>query len=83
MAQTTKIRFALWFVFLALMSSAVPSWGQDLNGSLTGKITDPSHASVPGALATVRNTGRELRRLTPPARTDFTLFPICCAAPIP
>jgi hypothetical protein len=42
-------------MFLVLISLAVPGWGQSLNGSLSGKVTDPSHASVPGALVTVQS----------------------------
>jgi len=55
MAFITRTRFTLGFVFLVLIGLAAPGWGQSLNGSLSGKVTDPSHASVPSALVTVQS----------------------------
>ncbi len=52
MGLTSKAGFALACLLLGL---AVPGWGQSLNGSLSGKVTDPSHAAVAGALVTVRS----------------------------
>jgi len=56
MAFITRTRFTLGCLFLMLMVSAAPGWGQSLNASLSGKVMDPSHASVPAALVTVQDT---------------------------
>lgn len=58
MAFITRTKFTLGCVFLVLLGLAVPGWGQSLNGSLSGKVTDPSHASVPSALVTVQPRAR-------------------------
>ena len=45
---------------LALALSFTPAYGQAVNGTLVGTITDASHAVVPGARVTITdsNTGR-------------------------
>ncbi len=57
MALIGKAKSVFAFMFLILIGLAVPGWAQSLNATLSGKVTDPSHASVPGARVTVRNTG--------------------------
>jgi len=49
-------RITLWMAALALfLSIAGMSWGQDINASLSGSVTDPSNAAIPGAKLTLKN----------------------------
>src|SRR6476646_9680036 len=48
------LRTTLFVVGLCLLTGAV--WSQDTRGTITGKITDPSGAVLPGANVVVTNT---------------------------
>ncbi len=70
-----KIRFS--FLFLAICTCALIApqamRGQNTNGSITGRLTDPSGAVISGARVTIRNLGTgEGRTLTTDASGDFT-----------
>jgi len=43
---------------LLLLGSALPSRGQEVTGAVTGTVTDPSGAAVPGAQITAKDTLR-------------------------
>jgi hypothetical protein len=50
-------RFAIGFVLMVVLLSAVPSWAQTSNSALVlGTVTDPAGAVVPDATATLTNT---------------------------
>jgi hypothetical protein len=45
-------------VILAAIAASIPSvYGQGITGAITGVVTDPAQAAVPGAAVTVRNLG--------------------------
>ncbi len=46
-----------WMVVGAgmLLALALPSWGQNINATLTGTVTDPTGAVIPGATVKIRN----------------------------
>jgi hypothetical protein len=48
--QSVRMMFPLWLLSLGL---AVPAWSQVQNASLSGLVTDPSGAVVPGVTITV------------------------------
>ena len=43
-------------LFLSLLLCAIPVFAQTDRGTVTGTVTDPSHAVIPGAEVTARNT---------------------------
>jgi hypothetical protein len=43
---------------LALLLSAAAAWGQQVTAAVTGKVTDPTGAAVPGAKVTATDTER-------------------------
>ncbi len=47
-----------------LLSSSVALWGQADRGTVTGLITDPSGAAVPGATITMKNTATNVEAST-------------------
>ena len=42
---------------VVLLFSSVLSWGQQATGTITGTVTDPQNAVVPGATVEIRNVG--------------------------
>jgi hypothetical protein len=50
-----SIRIVLPALVLAALAAAPPAWGQAFTGTITGVVTDPNSASVPGALVRVKN----------------------------
>ncbi|MGH9469599.1 MAG: carboxypeptidase regulatory-like domain-containing protein [Terriglobia bacterium] len=74
--QTSRVVFPcsliLTFCVLACWSSA--GWGQTTFGSITGSVTDPSGAMVPGARITVTNEGTgAVREVTTAGDGDYTV----------
>ncbi len=80
-----KTRYNICWVVLTCVLSATLSWAQLSTGSLTGVITDPSDAPIPGAKVTLANaenglllhadtdsSGRYLFRAVPPASYTLT-----------
>src|SRR5579862_1737625 len=53
-------RFRTLFVALlaVLISASTTSWGQQVAAAITGRVTDPSGASVPNAKVTATDTER-------------------------
>lgn len=45
------------FFLAALAASILSVYGQGITGAITGVVTDPTQAVVPGATVTVRNLG--------------------------
>jgi hypothetical protein len=48
-------RHRYWRIALLLLSLSVTASAQEFRGSLTGRITDPTGAALPGAEVSVRN----------------------------
>jgi len=46
------------FVFLLITCLTVTGWAQQVTASITGKVTDPSGAAIPGAKVTATDTAR-------------------------
>ena len=59
--------FVLLCIFTASLELTNLAYGQTTSGSLTGQVTDPSGAVVPGATVTVTNLGTNL---TQSVKTD-------------
>ena len=55
--RTIRLRALLLVNVVGLLSSASAAFAQGTSGSLTGQVTDPSGAAVPGAAVTLTNTG--------------------------
>ena len=55
--------FVLFAAFLTLAASGV-AWSQTVQGVITGTITDPTGAVVPGATVTITNTGTNVSQST-------------------
>ncbi|MBZ5545382.1 MAG: carboxypeptidase regulatory-like domain-containing protein, partial [Acidobacteriia bacterium] len=49
-------------MLLAIGFSCFPAWGQTFQGSITGTVSDPSGAIIPGATVTAREQGTGLTR---------------------
>jgi len=49
--------FRLIRTSVVLLFSSVLSWGQQATGTITGTVTDPQNAVVPGATVEIRNVG--------------------------
>jgi hypothetical protein len=62
-----RLQALAWILVASLLACAVPALGQGTSASLTGRITDPSGAVIPGASVTVVNTDTNL---TFTAKTD-------------
>ncbi len=57
--QLSKCGLAVMTVaVLALLLSAAAAWGQQVTAAVTGKVTDPTGAAVPGAKVTATDTER-------------------------
>jgi hypothetical protein len=72
MSRPRSIQFC---VLLMLFGSAIAGWGQSLNGSLSGRVTDPSNASVPAATITIQNTGTGVSQTFTTGPTGIYTFP--------
>jgi Carboxypeptidase regulatory-like domain/TonB dependent receptor len=55
--------FVLFAAFLILAASGV-AWSQTVQGVITGTITDPAGATVPGATVTITNAGTNVSQTT-------------------
>ncbi len=47
--------FSLWLIGMLLLPSSMPLLAQQVNGSMTGTVTDASGATVPGATVRVKS----------------------------
>src|SRR5438046_2064075 len=56
------MRHRHYLPFILLLSSATALQAQSLFGTVLGRVTDPSHAKIPGAVVTIRNVETNLAR---------------------
>ena len=70
--QTFLVLFA---AFLVLAASGV-AWSQTVQGVITGTITDPTGAVVPGATVTITNVGTNISQTTTTGSDGFYRFPL-------
>ncbi len=50
-----RVKQSYWRVALLLLLSAITAGAQEFRGSLTGRVTDPTGAALPGAAVSLRN----------------------------
>ena len=67
--------FVLFAAFLVLAASGV-AWSQTVQGVITGTITDPTGAVVPGATVTITNVGTNISQTTTTGSDGFYRFPL-------
>ena len=64
MAKPTRSSNARWRtvtgLVLVLIAAAAPAAGQTIRSTLTGTVTDPNHAVVPGVAVTATNTATSI-----------------------
>src|SRR5919204_1059669 len=62
---------------VVLLLTTVAAWGQEITGSITGFVKDPTGAIVPNATVVVRNlaTGDQ-RHVTTGAEGEYTVTPL-------
>ncbi|MGA2882601.1 MAG: carboxypeptidase-like regulatory domain-containing protein [Bryobacteraceae bacterium] len=64
------------FIVLALFAiiGVAALWGQAVNGTISGTVTDPSGAAIAGAMVEVRNTATQVvRTVTTNAQGRYTV----------
>ena len=72
----------LLIIGLLLMASA--AWAQVNRGTITGIVTDPSGAVIPGVAISVTNQATGVAtNVISSLRRAFIRRPSCCRAPIP
>src|SRR2546421_2133723 len=65
----------LFAAFLVLAASGV-AWSQTVQGVITGTITDPTGAVVPGATVTITNVGTNISQTTTTGSDGSYRFPL-------
>ena len=65
----------LFVAFLVLAASGV-AWSQTVQGVITGTITDPTGAVVPGATVTITNVGTNISQSTTTGGDGSYRFPL-------
>ena len=64
MRRSMKVGFVLTFVLLTIYVATAGmsqcAWGQEVTASITGTVTDPGGAAVPGATVTATSQERGL-----------------------
>ena len=70
-----RILAGLFASFLILAASGV-AWSQSVQGVITGTITDPTGAVVPGATVTITNTGTNASQSTATGGDGSYRFPL-------
>ena len=65
--------YSIVAILCLLIAGAV--WSQDTRGTITGRITDPSGAVIPGAQVVVTNPPWARNPISPPMPTAFTARP--------
>ncbi len=74
LVNARHLRVLLAVVFAVLLGSSALSFAQGTNGSLTGQITDPSGAAIPGATVTLTNVGTNYAQSISTDSTGVYLF---------
>ena len=69
-----RIRALLLLFVVGFVSSAALLFGQGTNGSLTGQVSDPSGAAIPGATVTLTNIGTNYAQVAASDNTGVYLF---------
>jgi hypothetical protein len=67
--------FVLFAAFLVLAASGV-AWSQTVQGVITGAVTDPTGAVVPGAAVTITNAGTNVSQSTTTGSDGSYRFPL-------
>jgi hypothetical protein len=75
MSRQARIFTVLLFIACALSIATVPIFGQAVNGTLLGTLTDPSGAVVPNAKVTATETGTGVARVTQTNASGNYVFP--------
>ena len=57
-----KRSFLLFLLAMLVLGGALPAFSQKITGDITGTVTDPTGAVVPGAIVTAENVGTGLSR---------------------
>src|SRR5215813_1618718 len=66
----------VWSVLLLIVvTTALPSFGQVQNASLTGLVTDPTGAVIPGATVSLKNAGTNAVYTQETDESGYYLFP--------
>src|SRR5256885_15359865 len=65
----------LWISLAILAATLVPVYGQAVNGTLLGTITDATGAIVPNAKVTITETNTGISRSAETNRAGFYTFP--------
>lgn len=65
-----------WIFTLLLLSATVTASGQEFRGSITGKITDPAGAALPGVTVNIKNTGTNITATTTTNEDGSYNFPL-------
>jgi len=76
--QSARKIFPLWL--LLSLGLAVPAWSQVQNASLTGLVTDPSGAVVPGVTIIVTSKATNIQQQATTGETATTSSPPCRSA---
>jgi len=65
MMKTSHFRYVtFFFTFVITVLVAATAFGQEFRGSITGNVTDPNGAAVPGAAVTVKNVSTNVGSTT-------------------
>src|SRR5436853_7725113 len=68
--------FAIVVVALLILASGGVVWSQTVQGVITGTITDPTGAVVPGATVTITNVGTNISQTTTTGSDGSYRFPL-------
>ena len=72
-----KAKLALGlFAMVSLLAGAMSVWGQGRTASLTGLVTDPTGAAIPGAQVAIRNTQTNIEQTTTTGESGYYTFQV-------
>lgn len=63
-------------VIVSVMAGAISVWGQGRTASLTGLVTDPTGAAIPGAQVTIRNTQTNIEQTITTGESGYYTFQV-------
>ena len=64
------------FAMVSLLAGAMSVWGQGRTASLTGLVTDPTGAAIPGTQVTIRNTQTNIEQTTTTGESGYYTFQV-------